>query len=118
MNCIDIIAKIVVPLLMSIITSFVIPAIVKWIGNLKNTKLQNLISSAVTAAEQLFGSGRGEEKKKYVIDLVKKAFKNLGVSDEVLDAMIESAVYQVSGAIKQAKEELENNKENSNEILQ
>lgn len=105
-NWVDLVVKIAVPVLMAIITTFVIPAVVKWISNLKNTKLETFIKNAVNAAEQMYGPGTGEEKKQYVIDLVKKAFKNIGVSDEVLDAMIESAVYSVSGAIKQAKEQL------------
>lgn len=105
-NWVDLVVKIAVPVLMAIITTFVIPAVVKWISNLKNTKLETFIKNAVNATEQMYGPGTGEEKKQYVIDLVKKAFKNIGVSDEVLDAMIESAVYSVSGAIKQAKEQL------------
>lgn len=103
-NWVDLVVKIAVPLLMAVITTFVIPAVVKWTSNLKTSKLEAFIKNAVDAAEQLYGPGTAEIKKQYVLDLVKKAFKHLGVSDEVLDAMIEGAVFAVSGAIKQAKE--------------
>ena len=49
------------------------------------------VGIAVTAAEQIFaGSGRGAEKKRYVIEFLnKKGFK---LDEASVDAMIESAV--------------------------
>ena len=49
---------------------------------------------AVTAAEQIYnGTGRGQEKKKYVEDWLKA--HGVTVDSEKLDAMIESAVYEL-----------------------
>lgn len=52
------------------------------------------IKIAVDAAEQIYvGSGRGAEKKKYVIDFLTQ--NNIFIDEEQLDAMIESAVYKL-----------------------
>lgn len=78
-------------LIAAIITGILVP----YIRSRTTAEQQEIINMwveiAVTAAEQIFvGSGRGAEKKKYVIEfLAKKGFK----LDEVsVDAMIESAV--------------------------
>ena len=50
---------------------------------------------AVSAAEQIYvGSGRGEEKKAYVLEWLRA--HGVTVDDEKLDAMIEAAVYELS----------------------
>ena len=50
---------------------------------------------AVAAAEQIYtGSGRGEEKKAYVLEWLRA--HGITVDDEKLDAMIEAAVYELS----------------------
>ena len=53
------------------------------------------VNIAVTAAEQIFtGSGRGEEKKEYVLKfLEERGFK---VDFETLDALIEAAVKKLN----------------------
>ena len=60
--------------------------------------LYSAVKIAVYAAEQLFGSGKGEMKKQYVIEFL--ASKGLYVDEEVissdLNAMIESAVYELT----------------------
>ena len=56
------------------------------------------VKIAVYAAEQIFGSGTGLQKKQYVIEYL--ASKGLYVDEEVissdLNAMIESAVYELT----------------------
>lgn len=50
------------------------------------------MSVAVTAAEQIYiGSGRGEEKKAYVLEFMNS--KGFTVDMDALDKLIESAVY-------------------------
>ena len=51
------------------------------------------IITAFTAAEQIYaGSGRGEEKKAYVIDWLRK--HGVTVDESKLDALIEAAVFE------------------------
>lgn len=108
------IVKALITLAIGVITSVVIPAIVKWVGNTNNTKLLSFIQSTVKAAEQVFGSGTGAAKKAYVISAIQAKFKNLKISSSELDALIESAVYEVSGAIKNAAKAIEETQIKSN----
>lgn len=100
----------------ALITTFLVPSLKNWISNLKNDKLLSFIQNSVKAAEQIYGSGTGSTKKDYVIDLVKTKFKKLGLNDSELDTLIESAVYEVSGAIKTVKTVLDEKIEPKNEI--
>ena len=59
---------------------------------------QRLGEIAVSAAEQIYtGSGRGEEKKAYVLEWLRS--HGVTVDDEKLDAMIEAAVYELTQGI-------------------
>lgn len=61
-------------------------------------ELCSWVAIAVAAAEQVYtGSGRGPEKKAYVLDWLKK--KGFTVDADTLDALIESAVYQLKEAV-------------------
>ena len=52
---------------------------------------------AVTAAEQIYvGTGRGPEKKLYVVEWL--ADRNITVDTNQIDALIESAVYELNNA--------------------
>ena len=59
---------------------------------------------AVSAAEQIFkGSGRGEEKKQYVIAWLKE--RGFTVDENELDALIEAAVYELNqGTLQKVRE--------------
>ena len=77
-----------------IITCVLIP----YIKSKTTTEQQKEINAwgkiAVSAAEQLFtGSGRGEEKKAYVIAWLKE--RGITVDEAELDALIEAAVYEL-----------------------
>lgn len=53
------------------------------------------VKIAVSAAEQIYvGSGRGEEKKAYVIQWLRD--HGITVDESKLDALIESAVYELT----------------------
>lgn len=101
---VDILVKIAVGVAVSLVTTFVIPAITKWYSNLKDSKLKAFIDNAVDAAEQIYGPRTAKLKKQYVLDMVKSKFKKIGVSEETLDMLIEASVSRVSSAVKQAKE--------------
>lgn len=63
-------------------------------------KYQNaliIIDTAVHAAEQIFiGSGRGAEKKAYVLDQLAK--RNIKLDEAAIDSAIESCVYKLKEA--------------------
>ena len=93
------IVETVLSLIAVVITAIVIPYIKSKTTVEQQQELAGWVSIAVAAAEQLYkGSGRGEEKKQYVIGWL--ADRNIKVDSEAIDAMIESAVYDLNkGAI-------------------
>ena len=101
---VDIIVKIVVGVAVSLITTFLIPGITKWIASLEDTKLKKFIANAVRAAEQMYGPKTGAIKVEYVRNLVKEKTKGK-ISDETIDTLIEAAVYEISQAVKNEQTE-------------
>lgn len=95
----DWIIKGVVALVTGLITTFLVPTLVKWKNNLQQTNLQKFISSTVRAAEQIFGPGTAPLKKEYVINAIKEKYGNK-LDVDTLDTLIEAAVYEISQALK------------------
>lgn len=88
----------VIALAVAIITGLVIPLLRQKLGAEKLNKVATYVQIAVEAAEQMFReSGKGAEKKAFVIDWL--AEHNIVIDDDKLDAMIESAVYNLGQAI-------------------
>lgn len=79
-------------LVAAVITAVVIPYIKS------RTTAQQI---AVTAAEQIYrGSGRGEEKKAYVLNWL--AEHGITLDEDRIDALIEAAVYELNhGVLKE-----------------
>lgn len=77
------------------ITAYLLPYL-KSKGHMeKMSKTMEYITIAVRAAEQIFeGSGLGEKKKEYVLQWL--ADRNITVDLDKVDAMIESAVYDLN----------------------
>lgn len=76
----------------TIITYVLIPYIKSKTTEKQQEDIKEWVRIAVTAAEQIYnGTGRGTEKKQYVIDWLSK--NNIKVDSEKLDALIEAAVY-------------------------
>ena len=81
-------------LIAAIVTAVVVPYIKSRTTAAQQTEIAAWVRIAVTAAEQIYnGTGRGQEKKKYVEDWLKA--HGVTVDSEKLDAMIESAVYEL-----------------------
>ena len=77
-----------------IITCVLIPYIKSKTTTEQQKEINAWVKIAVSAAEQLFtGSGRGEEKKAYVIAWLKE--RGITVDEAELDALIEAAVYEL-----------------------
>ncbi len=61
---------------------------------LQQEEIKRWVKIAVAAAEQIFtGSGRGQEKKRWVLDFLAKY--NLKVDTDAIDAMVEAAVWEL-----------------------
>lgn len=84
----------VITLIIAVFTAFIIPFIKSKTTVQQQAALMALVRIAVSAAEQLYrGSGLGKQKKDYVISWLDA--HGLTVDAEKLDAMIESAVYEL-----------------------
>lgn len=97
MKLIDItpILQAVIGLIAVVITSVVVPYIRSKTGEAAQESMKEWVKIAVKAAEQLYqGSGRGEEKKAYVLEWLQA--RGMTVDEELIDACIESAVYELT----------------------
>ncbi len=89
----------VAALLAAVITAVVIPYIKTKTTTDQQRQINTWVQIAVSAAEQIYnGPGRGEDKKKYVVEWLRQ--HGVTVDADKLDAMIEGAVYDLkNGAI-------------------
>lgn len=84
----------IIALVVAVITAFVIP----WLkGKIDADKLEQIklwVTVAVEAAERLYnGTGRGEEKKAYVVKFLQE--KGFTIDPDSLDKLIEAAVFNL-----------------------
>ena len=84
----------IIALVVAVITAFVIP----WLkGKIDADKLEQIklwVTVAVEAAEQLYnGTGRGEEKKAYVVKFLQE--KGFTLDPDSLDKLIEAAAFNL-----------------------
>lgn len=88
----------VAALIAALITAFLVPYIKSKTTAEQQKEINAWVKIAVAAAEQIFkGSGRGEEKKQYVIAWLKE--RGVTVDENELDALIEAAVYELTQGI-------------------
>lgn len=81
-------------LIAAVITAIVIPYIKSRTTAQQQEQINAWVRIAVSAAEQIYtGSGRGEEKKEYVISWLRE--HGVTVDESKLDALIEAAVYDL-----------------------
>jgi LL-H family phage holin len=87
----------VLTLIISLISTFLIPYIKAKTTDEQFKTIKLWVQVAVQAAEMLYvGSGRGEEKKKYVLDFLNS--KGFTLNTEEIDNLIESAVLELKQA--------------------
>ena len=90
-------------LIAAIITVVFIPFIKSKTTAQQQAEINAWVKIAVSAAEQIYnGSGRGAEKKAYVLEWLKQ--RGITVDEAKLDAMIESAVYELKNGVLTAGE--------------
>jgi len=81
-----------------LITVYIIPWLKKKLSAEQQDELAAWVSIAVTAAEQIYtGSGRGEEKKAYVISFLESKGYSADADSltDTVDALIEAVVYEL-----------------------
>lgn len=87
-----------IPIVGTILTTYIIPLVKEWIGNEKLAKYEEWTSMAVRAAELLFTeSGMGEKKKEYVVEFLTNMFnkKKVVITEQQIEILIEAAVKQM-----------------------
>lgn len=88
----------VAALIAATITAVVIPYIKSRTTAQQQAEINAWVRIAVAAAEQIYrGSGRGEEKKAYVLNWL--AERGVTLDEDRLDALIEAAVYELNHGI-------------------
>lgn len=93
------IIKILFAVLSIFLTSYVVPFLEELTESYRNTKIENFVRKSVEAAEQVIkGSKKGKEKKAKVLESVSKWLKskNIDLSEEEIDEIIESIVYAMN----------------------
>lgn len=94
-----IVFKIIFAVLSITLTYFVIPFLTELTERYKNDRIESFIKASVLAAEQVIkGSKKGTEKKDKVLTMTSAwlAEHHIIISEDELDAMIESFVYAMN----------------------
>ena len=88
-------------LIAAVITSYVVPYIKSRTTTNQQQQINAWVRVAVAAAEQIYvGSGRGEEKKAYVLNWL--AERGITLDASRIDALIEAAVYELNHGVLSA----------------
>lgn len=88
----------VAALIAALITAFLVPYIKSRTSAQQQEEINAWVKIAVSAAEQIYsGSGRGAEKKAYVLNWLKE--HNITLDESKIDALIEAAVYELNQGI-------------------
>lgn len=91
------IVEAILALVALVITGIVIPYIKKRTTTEQQKEIVAWVKIAVAAAEQIYiGTGRGPEKKMYVVEWL--ADRNISIDTNEIDALIESAVYELNNS--------------------
>ena len=88
------VAELIFAIISLLVTTYLIPYFKSKTSKEQQAQINILVITAVSAAEQIYvGSGRGKEKKEYVINWL--AGHKIKYDAEKIDAMIEAAVYDL-----------------------
>lgn len=88
------IVKAVITLILALISAYLVPYIKTKVDAGKFEKIKAWVKVAVEAAEMIYvGTGRGEEKKAYVLEFLKSKGFTLDMTS--IDNLIESAVLEL-----------------------
>ena len=84
----------IITLLSALATAFLIPFLKQRLSDEKQQRLLFWVQVAVAAAEQIFGSKTGQQKKDYVVAFLLS--KGIVVDVDEVTALIESEVYKLT----------------------
>lgn len=84
----------VITLVSVVITTFLIPYLKRKLSAEKLGELKKWVGIAVNAAEQLYGSKNGQQKKEYVVAFLLS--KGIVFDVDEVNALIESEVYRLT----------------------
>ena len=94
---IDIIVKVITPILGAIITYILVPWIKQITTREQRENIYFWVKVAVAAAEQIYKEkGQGKLKKEYVVDFL--VSKGINITIQELDVLIEAAVKELNMA--------------------
>ncbi|MDI9475676.1 MAG: phage holin, LLH family, partial [Bacillota bacterium] len=92
---IDIIAKVIIPILGIIITGLIIPFIMQKTTKEQRDNICFWVSTAVKAAEMIYKeAGQGKLKKEYVVNFL--VARGINITEQELDTLIEAAVKELN----------------------
>lgn len=92
---VDIIVKVVIPVMGAIITYILVPFFKSKTTKQQRENIYFWVRIAVQAAEMIYNeSGKGKDKKQYVIDFLTS--KGINMTIEELDVLIEAAVKELN----------------------
>lgn len=87
----------VIGLVSALLTTFLIPYLRQKLSSARLEEIRMWVNIAVKAAEMLYvGSGRGEEKKEYVLNFLNS--KGYTIDAESVENMVEAAVLEMKNA--------------------
>lgn len=89
--------KVLVMVVVLVITKYLVPWLKEKIGADKLAMAEKWVKYAVLKAQQVLWVESGEDRKAYVTEFLKEILiaKNIALSDEQLDVLIEAAVKQM-----------------------
>ncbi len=82
-----------ITILCAIITGLLIPYLRKKLSNATFDNISKWVNVAVSCAEQVYGEGKGKDKKQFVLNYLNS--KGLTYDQEAIDVLIESAVQKL-----------------------
>lgn len=91
------IIELIVTLICSVLTVFVLPIIKDRLSQSKREKLKFWVDTAVKAAEQIYGEKAGQQKKDHVVSFLLS--KGIVFDIDEVTALIESSVYTLSSEL-------------------
>ena len=92
----EMIAQYVGLVIIGAVIVFVLPWLKERIGAEKLKNLWKLVCIAVSAAEQVFGSGNGDKKMEYALAYLDAAGVTAKTDEDQLNTLIEAAVYELT----------------------
>ena len=92
---IDIIVKVLIPILGAILTYLIVPFLKSKTTKQQRDNIYFWVQVAVGAAEQIYaGKGQGKLKKEYVVDFL--VSKGINITIQELDVLVEAAVKELN----------------------